>query len=75
MSTRRHQRVVVKLGGSVLTGLPAYEAAATFLAGEISGSRRRFVAVVSAEFGHTDALAAEARSLEAVLPIALHSPG
>jgi aspartate kinase len=56
--------VVFKLGGSVLTGLSAYRSAADFLACEHQRRPdRRIVAVVSAEFGHTDALEREARHL------------
>jgi aspartate kinase len=52
---------VIKLGGSVLTDAPAYRTAADFLKAQLGGSpRRRIVAVVSAQFGHTDALLAEA---------------
>ena len=60
-----HSVTVIKLGGSVLTGLSSYENAAGFLARAIqSGDGRRVVAVVSAEFGHTDELADEARALD-----------
>jgi aspartate kinase len=55
--------VVVKLGGSVLRSLPAFHAAAAFLAAQTRGRVRRWVAVVSAEYGHTDALAEEARTI------------
>jgi aspartate kinase len=56
---------VIKIGGSVLNGLSSYEAAAQFLTREIqTAGGRRVVAVVSAEFGHTDALADEARVLD-----------
>lgn len=66
MITSQPPRVVIKIGGSVLTGLQSYRAAALFLAREVGRGIRRFVVVVSAEFGHTDALANEARSLEAI---------
>jgi len=57
--------IVVKLGGSVLTGLASYEAAASFLACELRmRAGTRIVAVVSAEFGHTDALAYQAQALD-----------
>ncbi len=56
---------VVKLGGSVLTGLAAYQAAAAFLKEQTRGGERRWIAVVSAEVGHTDALAREAGTLAA----------
>src|SRR5688572_4275785 len=56
---------IVKLGGSVLTGLSAYQAAAGFLKREGGDGARRLVAVVSAEYGHTDALAREAAELAA----------
>jgi aspartate kinase len=54
--------VVVKIGGSVLTGRDGYRRAAEFLAGRIaSDPRNAIVAVVSAELGVTDALLATAR--------------
>jgi aspartokinase len=54
--------VVLKLGGSVLTGLPSYFTAASFVARRLDGLRRgRIVAVVSAERGQTDALLQTAR--------------
>lgn len=55
---------VVKLGGSVLTSLRAYEAAASFLARQSdSHTGLKMLAVVSAEDGHTDELAREAEAL------------
>jgi aspartate kinase len=55
---------VIKLGGSVLTDLAAYEASAAFLARQTqSDGERRLLAVVSAEDGHTDELAREAAAL------------
>lgn len=54
---------VVKNGGSVLTGLTSFASAASFLQREGGGGRTKLVAVVSAEFGHTDALAREAESV------------
>jgi aspartate kinase len=56
---------VVKLGGSVLTDPGAYRRAAGFVASLISTARTRIVAVVSAEFGHTDRLLDEARRFHA----------
>ena len=57
--------VVVKLGGSILTGLPSYQRAAEFLRRELRArAGSRIVAVVSAEFGHTDVLAHEAQVLD-----------
>lgn len=56
---------VVKLGGSVLTGLAAYQAAASFLRNEARQGAWRLVAVVSAEYGHTDSLEREASELAA----------
>jgi aspartate kinase len=56
---------IVKLGGSVLTGLEAYQQAASFLKREGGDGAWRIVAVVSAEYGHTDALAREASELAA----------
>lgn len=54
---------VLKLGGSVLTDLPSYRTAARFLRDEVVRTRGRVVAVVSAEYGHTDRLLAEADAL------------
>src|SRR6185295_6785307 len=57
---------VVKIGGSVLTGLPAFQSSASFLAKERErGGERKVLAIVSAEYGHTDALAEEAAALAA----------
>jgi aspartate kinase len=64
IATDRCPVVVVKLGGSVLPGVPSYSRAADFLKCEVR--RRaggRILAVVSAEFGHTEVLAHEARAL------------
>jgi aspartate kinase len=54
--------IVVKLGGSVLSGVDAYRRAARFVRSLTAGDVR-VVAVVSAEHGHTDALLAESRQL------------
>lgn len=51
---------VLKLGGSVLTGRDGYAAAADWLAERLAATDDRFVVVVSAEYGHTDALHREA---------------
>ena len=52
---------VIKLGGSVLSGPQAYRRAAAYLATRVcTRAEERVVAVVSAEFGHTDALLAAA---------------
>ena len=49
--------IVVKIGGSVLTGRQGYRRAAEFLSGRLAAEPRcAIVAVVSAEFGMTDAL-------------------
>ena len=61
---------VLKIGGSVLTGLDAYRRAARFLREEVSRTHARIVAVVSAESGHTDALWREAASLSDALDLA-----
>ena len=54
--------VVVKIGGSVLTGRNGYRRASEFLANRIAADpRNAIVAVVSAELGVTDALLATAR--------------
>lgn len=56
--------VVIKIGGSVLTGPQAYRRAAGFLAERLaSAPGQRIVAVVSAEIGVTDALLATARGI------------
>jgi aspartate kinase len=53
--------VVIKLGGSVLTGRQAYRRAAGFLADRVAcHPGTRIIAVVSAEIGVTDALLATA---------------
>ena len=54
---------VVKIGGSVLTGLEAYQRAAAFLRSLLATDISRIVAVVSAEQGHTDALLKDAQRL------------
>jgi len=54
---------VLKLGGSVLSGVDAYRRAARFLRDEVSRTRARIIAVVSAEYGHTDELWREAASV------------
>ncbi len=54
---------VLKIGGSVLTGLTAYRAVARFLCDELARTHARILAVVSAEAGHTDRLAFEASAL------------
>ena len=63
-STGRASPIVLKLGGSVLTGLAAYRDAARFVA-HVAGTHLAagIVAVVSAEDGHTDALRREALEL------------
>jgi aspartate kinase len=49
--------VVLKIGGSVLTGIDGYREAARFVAARSASERgTRFVVVVSAELGHTNAL-------------------
>ncbi|HET7219615.1 MAG TPA: hypothetical protein VFJ02_16275 [Vicinamibacterales bacterium] len=54
--------VVLKIGGSVLTGAPAFFTAASFVARRLDELRHgRIVAVVSAEHGQTDALLQTAR--------------
>ena len=60
----RTRPVVVKLGGSVLTGQAAFARAARFLCGWLEDEQdERYVAVVSAQEGWTDALERQARSL------------
>ena len=66
MSRGNHQRpaiAVLKIGGSVLNGIDSYHEAARFVAGRCAAEPdTKFVVVVSAEFGHTDALLGLARS-------------
>jgi len=54
---------VFKLGGSVLNGTASYKRAAIFLRDEVARTRARLVAVVSAEYGHTDVLWREATAV------------
>lgn len=55
---------VLKLGGSVLRDDPSYAAAAAFLAGRLAAHPdERLVVIVSAQYGSTDALLAEAESI------------
>ena len=58
---------VLKLGGSVLSGVNPYRRAAAFLRDEVIRTRTRIVAVVSAENGHTDLLWNEAQSVADVV--------
>jgi aspartate kinase len=58
---------VLKLGGSVLSGDDPYRRAAAFLRDEVTRTRSRIVAVVSAEYGHTDRLWNEAVSVAEVV--------
>lgn len=58
---------VLKLGGSVLSGADPYRRAAAFLRDEVTRTRSRIVAVVSAEYGHTDVLWSEAHSVADVV--------
>ena len=54
---------VLKLGGSVLRGSEGYATAADWLQERLATTDDRFVVVVSAEYGHTDALYREAQEL------------
>jgi len=55
---------VLKIGGSVLTGPPAYRRAATFVGDRLAKAPgERILAVVSAELGVTDSLLATAREI------------
>lgn len=58
---------VLKIGGSILNGTDPYRRAAAFLRDEVIRTRARIVAVVSAEFGHTDRLWADAQSVADVV--------
>lgn len=56
--------VVMKLGGSILTGPISYQRAARFIRGRTEANPREdFVVVVSAQNGETDALLREAEAL------------
>jgi aspartate kinase len=55
---------VIKIGGSVLTGIAAYRRAASFITRRLrEHPDERLVVVVSAEYGATDALLATARDI------------
>lgn len=54
---------VVKIGGSVLTGIDGYRQSARLLSRLIVSGHDSIVAVVSAEQGHTDLLLREAREI------------
>jgi len=54
---------VLKLGGSVLRGREGYAIAAEWLKNRLASTDDLFVVVVSAEYGHTDALYREAQEL------------
>ncbi|MCG3126278.1 MAG: Aspartate kinase [Phycisphaerae bacterium] len=63
-STHSWPIVVIKLGGSVLTDVSAYARAAEFVARLAAGEpRTRFIVVVSAQEGLTDALLSLARDV------------
>ena len=66
MSSAPFHLTVCKIGGSVLTGIGAYQAATRALRIPDPASRERLVVVVSAEYGHTDALFGEATQVSAV---------
>ena len=54
---------VLKIGGSVLRDEPSYAATARFLTGRLAErADERLVVIVSAQYGATDELLAEARS-------------
>jgi aspartate kinase len=55
--------IVVKIGGSILTGGKAYRRAAEFLEERLRQSDERFVVVVSAQNGMTDTLERAARQI------------
>jgi aspartate kinase len=64
MSGSAGRLAVVKIGGSVLTGTPAYRRAATFIRQRLlDHPGERLVVVVSAESGTTDALLEHAREI------------
>ena len=66
MSKLPFDLTVCKIGGSVLTGIAAYQAATRALRVPDPFSAQRLVVVVSAESGHTDALYGEAARMTAV---------
>lgn len=55
--------IVVKVGGSVLTGEAAFVATAKSIAARVADERVSLLVVVSAELGHTDTLLEEARAI------------
>jgi aspartate kinase len=57
------ETTVLKIGGSVLTGVNGYRVAADWVSARLATTRDRLVVVVSAEYGHTDALFREAQQL------------
>ncbi len=62
---------VVKLGGSILTGPPAYRRCGEWIRGRLSVEpTRRLVIVVSAQLGETDALLAAAKEITPEPPAA-----
>lgn len=64
LNVEKRKLVVLKLGGSVLTDLAAYRRCAQWLGARTQNEPdAAFIAVVSAEFGLTDALADLARQL------------
>ena len=55
---------VLKIGGSVLRDEASYAAAAAFLHNRLAGNPgERLVVIVSAQYGATDELLAEARAI------------
>jgi aspartate kinase len=55
---------IVKLGGSILTGPPAYQRCAEWIRDRLSADpAQRLVVVVSAQYGETDALLATAKAI------------
>lgn len=63
MSDTSSSLIVVKIGGSVLTGEAAFVATAASLARRTADERASLLVVVSAELGHTDTLLEEARTI------------
>ena len=64
MSVGDYGIVVMKFGGSVLTGMAAYELAAEMIsAARCREPNERFIVVVSAENGTTDELASLAKTV------------
>jgi len=63
LSRPKRPIIVVKIGGSILTGGKAFRRAAEFVEERLRESKERYVVVVSAQSGMTDALEQAARQI------------